>query len=343
VSARTTARLLQASEYQVWEALLRASPQGSAYASPRYLETLAQHSGARFDLLGVWRGSDLVAGVPLFVRRYWGGVYVAPRLLLYYNGIVTASAASKYPSERTSRDIEIASALCDWFAASPFHSVVLKNAPGVIDVRVFQQRGWIAEPSYTYVVPLGDMANQWTIVEQNLRRLIKRCTDAAFAITADDDFDSFYQLHEATAERKGASLYLPAAAFKEYYAALKSAGLARLYHARTPDGTIAASQLVLLGPYAGAQTVSAATHPEHLRSGATAFLRWRVMELLASEGYRTNDLTDAALNPVTHFKAQFGGRLELCILLRSPARVLFRTHSAARDLRYSVARRLGRA
>ena len=35
-------------------------------------------------------------------------------------------------------------------------------------------------------------------------------------------------------------------------------------------------------------------------------------------GYVANDLTDAALNPVAHFKSQLGGDLELCLILEKP-------------------------
>ncbi len=47
----------------------------------------------------------------------------------------------------------------------------------------------------------------------------------------------------------------------------------------------------------------------HLNLGATAFLRWNVFQRLSELGVAANDLTDAALNPVTHFKAQLGGDL----------------------------------
>jgi hypothetical protein len=39
---------------------------------------------------------------------------------------------------------------------------------------------------------------------------------------------------------------------------------------------------------------------------------------LAALGYKANDLTDATLNPVTHFKSQFGGTLEQSLVVQSP-------------------------
>ena len=47
----------------------------------------------------------------------------------------------------------------------------------------------------------------------------------------------------------------------------------------------------------------------------TAFLRWKVFEHLAAEGSVANDLTDATLGPVAHFKAQLGARLEQALVV----------------------------
>ena len=53
-----------------------------------------------------------------------------------------------------------------------------------------------------------------------------------------------------------------------------------------------------------------------MNAGATPFLRWKVFEALSAPWlHMASDLTDAALNPVAHFKSQLGGSLELCLVL----------------------------
>ena len=145
-------------------------------------------------------------------------------------------------------------------------------------------------------MPLDELPRQWQRVEQNLRRLVKRCTERDdIAFTADDDFEAFYRLHETTLTRKSATLYLPKPEFAAFFERLRSQGLARIFHARLPDGRPIATQLVLLGPYATSHSVCAGGDPEFAKLGAQAFLRWRVFEHLAGLGYASNDLTDAAL------------------------------------------------
>jgi len=199
---------------------------------------------------------------------------------------------------------------------------VLKNRSSFTDARVFLAQGWAVRPGYSYVVPIADLPGAWSRVEQNLRRLVNRCANEGVQLAEDDDFDSFFRLHQATTERKGTPLYLPEAQFRRFFMTLRASGLCRLYHARLPGGQAVASQLVLLGRFPVSHSVGAATDPAWLNAGATPFLRWKVFEALSALGYAANDLTDAALNPVAHFKSQLGGDLEMCLILEKTSKAL---------------------
>ena len=199
-------------------------------------------------------------------------------------------------------------ALEQFLANMGYAHVLLHNDATLPDLRPFLAAGWQPSLSYTYIVPLDDLAAQWDRVDQNLRRLIRRCEREGVLYREDDDFDALFRLHYQTHRRKGAPLYLPEAPFRRYFQRLYAAGLARLGHA-IYDGKAIASQLMLTGPFRASHTICAGADEDYLKMGATAFLRWRAFESLASEAYATNDLTDASLNPVTRFKSQLGGEL----------------------------------
>ncbi len=323
---------LTEAEYDEWGQFVSKSPQGSIYSTPQYLSSLCAVTNATFRILAVRRGDELVGGVGLYEVKSPGGWYVSPRLLLYYNGILLRHFETKYPSMRTSRYLEILDAIEQTVSRSGYARVILKNHNSLTDARLFQSRAWTALPTYTYVIPLADLGLLWNRVEQNLRRLINRCSQEGIQFTEDDDFDSFYKMHEDTVERKGAALYLPRDLFRRYFESLRSQQLCRIYQARLPNGRPIASQLVLLGPFECAHTVSAAADKEFLNLGANAFLRWKVFETLSKMGYSANDLTDAALNPVTHFKSQLGGDLQTCLALVRPDTLSFRAYRKTRDL-----------
>ena len=323
MSAKVATRYLTDKDYACWNALVTTSSHGSIYSTPEYLDVLCSESDATFRILVAERAGEMVGGIALFERTSRWGPYVSGRLLLYYNGFVLKAHASKYPSEQTARDIETISALAEELGQQNYGRFEVKNRGALTDVRAVLQQGWRAWPSYSYVVKIDDLESAWSRVEQNLRRLVGRCETEGIGFTDDEDFDSFYRLHEQTHNRKGTALYLPQKNFERYFKRLKSQGLCSLYHARTAAGQAISSQLVLLGRHPVCHTVSAGADAAFLKTGATAFLRWRAFEHMSKLGYSANDLTDAQLNPVTHFKSQFGGTLEMNLVLSRPDRTAF--------------------
>jgi hypothetical protein len=321
MNAPLTTHVLKEPEYKAWNALVAESPQGSVYSTPDYLAALCDAAGGSFRILATKRGDDLVGGVAIYERPAGTGLRVTPRLLLYYNGLVLREYPTKYPSQRTSRILEVSAALEGALSGAGYEGIVLKNRSSFTDARAFLAQGWNARPGYSYVVPIDDLALAWGRVEQNLRRLVNRCANEGVQLSEDDDFDSFFRMHLAMTERKGTPLYLPQPAFRRFFSTLRAAGLCRLYQARLPDGRSISAQLVLLGPYPVSHSVSAATDPAYMNAGATPFLRWKVFEALSALGYAANDLTDAALNQVSHFKSQLGGNLELCLILERESAV----------------------
>lgn len=310
--------------FEEWSALVDGSPDGSIYSLPAYLDALCRAGGGRFHVVGVRFGDELVGGIALYERNAAHGSIAAPRLLLYYHSPVLARFDTKYPSQRTARHLKILSALVEHLTERGYGRVELRCRPSIRDVRPFLASGWSAHPGYSYVVPVGDPAGTFERIEQNLRRLIRRCEQNGVTCTEDDDFASFYRLHVETMGRKETARYLEEGAFRDLVGSLRALGLCRLYHARLPDGRSIASQLVLLGPGPDAHTVTAGADPEHMRSGASAFLRWKAFESLSRLGYEGNDLTDATLNSVTHFKSQLGGDLRMGLVVESPVTALWR-------------------
>lgn len=306
--SRFATRELAAADLDAWRALVAQSEQGSAYALPEYLQALCAATDASHRLLGVFLDGQLVGGVPLYERRSRTGIVVGNRTLLYYNGIVLHLPARKYHSDRVAQELAALEALAAALEARRYAHVLLHQRSTLTDVRAFQARGWQVQVSYTYVLPLADPGAQWASVDQNLRRLIQRCERDGVIYREDDDFDALFRLHLQTHERKGAPLYLPQARFRDYFARLSAAGLARLGHA-VYDGKVIASQLMLAGPHRVAHTICAGADEDYLRMGASGFLRWHAALALARDGYAANDLTDAGLNPVTRFKSQLGAAL----------------------------------
>ncbi len=317
-------RELRDGELDAWTRLVLEAPSGSVYATPRYLEALCEATGGRYRILAAFRGTEMLGGIGLYEESTRWGTVVSPRLLLFYNGIVVREYDTRYPSQRAARQLEAMSALEEPLRAGRYARTLVKMRAPLDDVRVFQSRGWTAWPAYTYVVRLDDLDAAWGRIDQNLRRLVRRCEKQGIEVSEDEDFDALYRLHLEVHRRKGAPLYLPARAFERYFRRLRALDLCRLFHARLPDGRAIASQLVLTGGHPVTHTVTAATDAEYLKLGASALLRWRVFRALAAGGATANDLTNADLGPVSRFKAQLGADLVPCFTVQRPDTVRYR-------------------
>lgn len=341
MAAALTVGTLTEGDYPRWEKFVAGAPGGSVYSLPGYLDALCSAAGGRFRLLAARQGEEIVGGVALYEQSTRLGTFVSPRLLLYYNGIMVRKYETQYPSESTGRVLRVLSALEEALRAS-YASVNLRSR-GLLDARPFLGQGWSTTPSYSYVVDLTDLQASWGKVEQNLRRLIERAESQGLAFSEDQDFDAFFGLHAATLERHGTGVYLPRDAFARFVTTLGERNLGRLYLVRAPDGRAVAAQLCLLGPHPVSHTASAGADPEFNKAGASALLRWRAFQALAARGFKGNDLTDASLNPVTHFKSQLGGQLELTLVLQSPERTAFKIGGAVTKAGWALRGRLGAA
>lgn len=322
-------RKLQEKEFDVWNRLVFSSPDGSVFSLPAYLEAFCLAAGGRFSVFGAWEGDELAGGAALHEVDSRYGVQISPRHLLSYNGIVLRRYPTKYPSQQTSRHVRTLSGMAAAFARTGYARMTLNCPSTVTDLRPFLSAGWTASPNYTYIVPIADPPLLWDRMEQNLRRLVRRCEEAGMTVTQDEDFVAFFRLHEGTMRRKGRPPYLPGPAFRRFLADLRALDLCRLFHARLPDGRPVATQLVLLGPGAVSHTVTAGSDPDHISTGVNAFLRWGAFREISKLGYSANDLTGAGLTPVTRFKSQLGGDLTLFFAVRSPMTVRVRLHESA--------------
>ena len=185
-----------------WVSFVRSSAYGSAYSLPAYLEALAAAVGGTVRTIVARRGATIAGGIAVLETSVPFGRVVAPRLLLYYNGFVVRDYETRYPSQRAARRNEVVSALADYLVALGYGRLEIRSRSPLDDVRPLLSSGWVASPSYTYVVPLDDLEALWSRVDQNLRRLVERARGLGFELVVDEDFDAFYDLHAATGERR---------------------------------------------------------------------------------------------------------------------------------------------
>ena len=335
-----TTRFLGPDEYPRWAELVASSPDGSAYSLPEYLDALCTATHATFRVLVAEHDGRIAGGIALYERRSRAGMFIAQRPLLYYNGIVLMQHDAQHSSQRDEWRLHVLAALEHALSQLPHARVKFKSRATLHDLRVFEAPAWSIIPTWTYEVDISDLEMAWDRIDKDQRRLIRRCSELGVRLTEDDDFDSFYRLYATTHERKGAPLCLPREPFRRFVETLRKRGLGRIYHARMPDDSVLASQLVLTGPHPVAHVVCAGSDAATQKLGASPFLRWKVFGDLHAAGYHGNDLTDAAVNSVTRFKSQLGCELRLCLQVQRRDHWPMRVQEFVKTLRWRVAAHL---
>lgn len=320
--SRLEIRILEKKEYELWDGLVCSSIHGSPYNTSTYLDAFCSVTGGNFRIAGAFKGTEIFGGVALYEEGSRYGPIVSTRLLLYYNGLIVRELDTRYPSRQESHRVEVLSSLKEFLSKAGYARIQLRNRSSLRDMRVFGSN-WTVRMSYTSVIPLLGIDACWARVDRSLRRLIDRSNDAGVEFSEDDDFESFYELHQRTHITKGAPLYLEYEEFKRYFRRLSACGIARLFHARMINGDVGASQLVLAGEHPVAHTVCAGSDREYATHGCSPFLRWKVCEQLYREGYEAIDLTDASLSSVSTFKSRLGADIHPCFLVScTPSRTL---------------------
>jgi hypothetical protein len=314
-------RRVEPSEYPEWRKVLASSNEGSAYQMPEYLEALADATGGKFKILGLYRNqTELLGGIGLYLKKTYLGTAATSRLLLYYNGPFLRPAPSALAYRRESYRNELLGVLEKHLRSEGLESILFKAREAECDYRSFISRGWSAKPFYSYLIPLHDIDNQLSLVDKNLRRLIRRGRELGLTFTENGDFNSFFDMHEETHRRKRSPMYLPRDNFRQFVDTLVTKEIGRLFQVSLPSGEPIASQLVLTGQHPVAHTLAASAFESHQSTGCNALLRWNTCKWLSAKGYEAIDLTDAHNPSVAKFKRSLGATLTMGLQVELPAR-----------------------
>ncbi len=326
------------SDFEEWDVAVSSAASGAAYYTTGYLSALCKATNAGFRLLAVRDGSRILGGVGLYVHGDGSRRRVGGRHLLYYNGPFVCgphgASSGAPPGEAESR--RVLRAIAGELRTSDYREILLKPTHPLSDCRPFLQEGWIARPIFSYEVDLAGIDQCYASFHRNVRRQIRRSSEAGAEVRQCADIDTFYSLHELTCRQKGLPTYLGRKQFVRYFEDLSAAGIGRLYLAGPKSEPATCGFLVLTGKHTTAHALCAANDTASGDAGHSSFLRWSVFKELSSSGYLSIDLTDAHAATVAKYKSQLGGRLVLTCEVQTPQSATEHLRSAASLMRKAV-------
>jgi lipid II:glycine glycyltransferase (peptidoglycan interpeptide bridge formation enzyme) len=147
----------------------------------------------------------------------------------------------------------------------------------------------------------SDLRKKWRQYVSKARRDGVTIEDAGAA-----GFDAFHEIYVETARRAG-FVHRARSAYEDVYRSFESGGRARLLIARLPDGTPAATLMLLscgprvIEPYGGMTEAGADSRANYL-------LKWEAIRSSRERGFAVYDMWGLSHAGIEHFKAGFGGR-----------------------------------
>jgi len=291
-----------------WDGFVDSSPQGHPFLWREILDAVESSTGDKLLHLGFRKGGELVAGCPLFLlkaSKHKAAQSPHDSCQLPYGGLILRPEASKDVLQLESRLKAVVQTFHDAVIQRGLERVRLLQSTQFTDTRHFTWNGWDSRVRYTYVMRSQD--NLWDSIESRNRRAIRRAQKAGLDVRASDDVAAFVKLYPKTFEAQGIESDTPPGLIGLVYSILSKKGAARMWHAYTPDGALAAASIFVLSDGIAYGWVGG-SDPEVRSEGAPNLLYYHVLEELG-EQYPVVDLCGANTPNVARFKAGFNPTL----------------------------------
>jgi hypothetical protein len=290
-------RNLDPCEYAEWDALVRASSQGSVSCYSWWIR--ATGPGAR--VLGFFENGRLVGGVPLYRSRLFGvPIYKRPSLT-YPWGPVLEPLVGKHTTIVT-RENAILKSLAAHLAEQS-QSMVLSFHPTLQNWLPFQWLGFSHTVGVTHVLDLrSDLDGVFKAFGENARRSVKRAQGAGITIepcTAEAAFELF----ACTQKRRGAAVSYSREYLRNLHAAALAQDAGQCFVARDLQRRALVAAFVAWDEKS-AYYVAGGSDPKLRGSGAGTLLIWYLIQFCA-ERARAFDFAGSHIESIEEFFRKF--------------------------------------
>lgn len=278
-----------------------ASPQGTIFSSPRWLELTAKVTGSKLEILAARDGNTIFCAIPILERKKLWYSVVTSNPLSPYNGILLAPSM-----QNEARVHEVLKSMLQSVVSS-IKYIHLSVHSSFHDLRPFMWEGWRMYRLYTYLIDITDEATLWAGFSQSLRRKVRRAEDDGITVTETDDTALLAEQYQYSYQRHGISEPIPTARIRAWAEGARTCG-GRIFHAKDERGNVLASRMVIVAAPFVYDWIAGSTDAGNT-SSANHVLVTDIMRRLSGEGVTTFDFRGANTPGVVDFKRSFGGVL----------------------------------
>jgi len=283
--------------------LCESEPTIPLFSQAWWLDTLARE--ARWDVVLVESGGQIVASMPYVIRRRLGRVILGHPPLTQTLGPWIRETGAKQ-STRLSRQKDLMQKL---IAALPSYDHFSQNwNHAQTNWLPFYWAGFTQTTRYTYRLPdLTDQNLLWKGFRENIRRDIRKA-EGRFGLRVRSDLgvEKFLDLNVQTFERQGSELPYSRSLVERLDEECRNRQACRIFIAEDSDGRAHAG-VYIVWDQSSAYYLMGGGDPELRNSGATSLCMWEAIQF-ASSVTKSFDFEGSMIEPVERFFRAFGAQ-----------------------------------
>ena len=287
----------------LWDHFVQTSWGGSPFSTTTWLRCAAHALGGKPAHIGVFKGSQIVAGSAVLTTKHRGIERVETPELTPHTGFLMAPVESKGPAKIEAECHRFSELLIRYLQR--YDHMRITHTPALNDIRPFIWANWQTRVRYTYQMDLSDLDALWERVERRTRTAIRKAEKLGYTVIQTDDIELLCRQYGMIYERHGAAAPISPEVVRRFVESAQSSGQARLLAAQSPQGETASIVAFVEGPSMAYAWVAGAD-PQHNSSGATSLLYWRYFQQCTQPRF---DFVGANLPAVAFFKRGLGGDL----------------------------------
>jgi hypothetical protein len=280
------------------------------FSKPEFMEAVQELHGLDAYHLKCFKGSQLVALMPIYEKKLFSYRSLQCPAGSYYQGLELWLDENSPSARKTLDGLKITQYIAGYLK-DRYKRIKLNLSPNTTDIRGFTWNGLRAIPLYTFT----SSASKPPKPLSDERKKITQADRTGYELSCALELDVFIDLFHAMNKKKHRKPDFSYPAFATFLRSLHEHGIMKQYNLKSA-GRIVSSN-ILLRDAEIAYTVFRATDPDALKNGASGLHTMRLLGELYSQGITELDFCGGNVPEVARFKAALGLDLKLFFRIQS--------------------------
>ncbi|HNX02833.1 MAG TPA: hypothetical protein PLE33_05280 [Candidatus Cloacimonas sp.] len=282
----------------------------NVWSNPVFMQTVADISAFRPWHLICYKGTTIVAVLPLYEKKILGYPILKRSSLSYYQGLNLWLENDSSPARKLLDALQITTAIAKYINRN-YKRYRINLTPETYDIRGFLWNKMKVIPFYTFIHNLGETLNPLP----DKRRDLVLAEKQNYTFIEELNIEEFINLLKQLKAKKSWNPDCDYQGLAEFIRILYQEKILRQMNLKL-DKEIVSSNLILQDG-SRVYNIYQATASNALKKGASSWHTVKLIDLLQSEGFQELDFCGSSIPEIARFNSAIGLQLKLFFQIRS--------------------------